>query len=666
MADLFSPAKFDYEECRIKTAGTGDAIDPKHIAVDPASDNLITNDPALGLKVVADDLISAEEGNVAKKSQADGGILVKPADMVSSDNCNALDLGTDGKLRLRPEDLISDVNGGNPLGINPEDCKLFINPCLLPGPQNIVSNDEGNLIVRDPDDCSALLKYQNVVSEDAGNLIEPGTDGKLKITVQDIVDKGYIGAGLVYVERQDGSHVLQVAACNGLTFNEGDKTDVRGNTYHAKWLSIDLDDNQNLLYFVSGDGCTECFEGCGQLSIEFSMNANGQWLRILDRNGNVYKRISLNNGLTASNDGGLTINTLDTLDRNNDAPISSKAVVAYAAPKYHANADKTIYGGGTGTLYGHVKLSAAHDSTLGVDDSVAATPSAVKKAYDDGTRQATGAVPGQVTLSSAHDSDLAPSAGVAATPAAVKKAYDDGTRKGTCSQFGQVKLTDSLTSTDGCADSVGLSAKAGKQLKDLIDQIVGPDDPDDPGASDARKAIYELHAKNFASTGSGRSTVVYGQVFMPRVNGKRLNGHLVAYTGTTTSGDVVSVKLTEESVTGKTSGQNTGYYVSIALPEVSASDVTAFVNALNTAAGTNGIPFSELAHYRVTNAVDPADGGSHNNTYFFVAAKTQALALDFWTAHGTSTTADTMESSKYLTQAYAVPYTKAYYDVDAS
>lgn len=627
MADLFSPAKFDYEECRIKTAGTGDAIDPKHIAVDPASDNLITNDPALGLKVVADDLISAEEVNVAKKSQADGGILVKPADMVSSDGCNAIEIGTDGKLRLRPEDLISDVNGGNPLGVNPEDCKLFINPCLLPGPQNIVSNDEGNLIVRDPDDCSALLKYQNVVSEDAGNLIEPGTDGKLKVTVQDVVDKGYIGAGLVYVERQDGSHVIQVAACNGLTFNEGDKTDVRGHTYHAKWLSIDLDENQNLLYFVSGDGCTECFEGCGQLSIEFSMNANGQWLRILDKDGNVYKRISLNNGLTASADGGLTIETQDTVATTapaNDLPISSKAVVAYAAPKYHANADKTIYGGGTGTLYGHVKLSAAHDSTLGVDDSVAATPSAVKKAYDDGTR------------------------------------------KGTCSQFGQVKLTDSLTSTDGCADSVGLSAKAGKQLKDLIDQIVGPDDPDDPGTSDTRKAIYELHAKNFASTGSGRSTVVYGQVFMPRVNGKRLNGHLVAYTGTTTSGDVVSVKLTEESVTGKTSGQNTGYYVSIALPEVSASDVTAFVNALNTAAGTTGIPFSELAHYRVTNAVDPAVGGSHNNTYFFVAAKTQALALDFWTAHGTSTTADTMESSKYLTQAYAVPYTKAYYDVDAS
>ena len=539
MADLFSPAKFDYEECRIKTAGTGDAIDPKHIAVDPASDNLITNDPALGLKVVADDLISAEEGNVAKKSQADGGILVKPADMVSDDNCNALDLGTDGKLRLRPEDLISDVNGGNPLGVNPEDCKLFINPCLLPGPQNIVSNDEGNLIIRDPDDCSALLKYQNVVSEDAGNLIEPGTDGKLKITMQDVVDKGYIGAGLVYVERQDGSHVLQVAACNGLTFNEGDKTDVRGNIYHAKWLSIDLDENQNLLYFVSGDGCTECFEGCGQLSIEFSMNANGQWLRILDRNGNVYKRISLNNGLTASNDGGLTINTLDTLDRNNDAPISSKAVLDAVqelfSPIPHDDTT-TKYGPGSGTKYGHVKLSAAHDSTLGVNDGTAATPSAVKKAYDDGTRRATGTVPGQVTLSSAHDSDLAPSAGVAATPAAVKKAYDDGTRKGTCSQFGQVKLTDSLTSTDGCANSVGLSAAAGKALKDAIDAVAG-DIPSLSGLflSAANVKIYALSPSKNGPIGGGSHTIG-GNTSLPagRWYGFGWGGYRTAGTGSDT------------------------------------------------------------------------------------------------------------------------------------
>ena len=522
MADLFSPMKFDEAQCKVKAAGTGDAIDPKHIAVDPSADNIITNDPQTGLKVVAEDFISAEEGNIAKKSLADGGILVKATDMVSDAECNALSVTNDGKLALIPEDLISDVMGGNPLGINPDDCKLYINPCLLPGPQNIVSKDEDNLIVEDPEDCSALLKYRNVVSEDAGNLIQPGTDGKLMVDMQYMVDRGYYGAGLVYVEKQDGSHVLQVAACDGLKFEEGDVTDTYGNTYHAKWLVVNLDESQNILYFKDADGCTECFTDCKQLSLEFSLDATGTKLRILDHNGSVYRQINLSNGLQGDGSGGLTINTLDSLATtapNNDLPVSSKAVKealdglrdeliphAHATTKFGAGTD-TLYGHvklsdatnsnlgvgdgtaatpkavkkayddgtrtGDGTTQGQVKLSASHTSDLGVNDGTAATPSAVKKAYDDGTRTGNSATKGQVKLSDATDSDLGVSDGTAATPKAVKTAYDAGTRKGTCSQFGQVKLTDSLTSTDGCADSIGLSAAAGKQLKDMIDAISG-------------------------------------------------------------------------------------------------------------------------------------------------------------------------------------------------
>ncbi len=632
MADLFSPALFDADTCKIKTAGTGDAIDPKHILVDPDADNILTNDAATGLKVVAEDFISAEEGNIAKASQADGGVLVKVADMVSDAECNALSVTQDGKLALIPEDLISDVMGGNPLGINPDDCKLYINPCLLPGPQNIVSNDEDNLIVEDPDDCSALLKYQHVVSSDAGNLIEPGSDGKLSVTFQDIVDKQYFGAGLVYVERQDGSHVLQVAACDGLTFQEGTKTDVLGNSYTAKWLTVDLDENQNLLYFVSGDGCTECFEGCGQLSIEFGLNANGQWLRILDHNGNVYKRISLNNGLTASDDGGLTINTQDTIAQSapdNDLPISSKAIVAYSAPKYHANADKTIYGGGTGTLYGHVKLYDGVDQNYDTDDSIAATPKAVKKSYDDGTRL------------------------------------------GTCSQFGQVKLTDSLTSTDGCADSVGLSAKAGKQLKDLIDQIVGPDDPDDPGSSDTRKAIYDFRVKNFeskavASTVGGTQYLIVGEIHFPKVNNVRMDGvlHLVATTGGGGNDNPYTASYETRYFYGRTSNADTGYIVALAVDTLSASERTALTSELNTAAGTLGLPMAELSRYRVTNRqqrqVSPA--------YFLVSAN-ETEAADAWIladdtgGHGASD-GRSGHTSNPLTDNEVVTYTKSYIEYE--
>ena len=51
------------------------------------------------------------------------------------------------------------------------------------------------------------------------------------------------------------------------------------------------------------------------------------------------------------------------------------------APLSHA-ASANTYGTGSGTNYGHVKLSAATNSTLGISGGTAATPSAVKTAYD--------------------------------------------------------------------------------------------------------------------------------------------------------------------------------------------------------------------------------------------------------------------------------------------
>lgn len=643
MADLFSPAKFDADDCRIKTAGTGDAIDPKHILVDPDSDNILTNDPATGLKVVAEDFISAEEGNIAKASQADGGVLVKATDMVSDTECNALSVTNDGKLALIPEDLISDVMGGNPLGINPDDCKLYINPCLLPGPQNIVSKDEDNLIVEDPEDCSALLKYGNVASSDAGNLIEPGTDGKLNVTMQSIVDKQYFGAGLVYVERQDGSHVLQVAACDGLTFHEGTKTDVRGNEYYAKWLTVNLDEGQNLLYFVSGDECTECFEGCGELSIEFSLNANGEKLRILDRSGNVYKQINLSNGLQGDGSGGLTINTLDSIGAGtSDLPVSAKAVkdaidALQFAPIPHDDTT-TQYGAGSGTKYGHVKLSASHTSDLGVGDGTAATPSAVKKAYDDGTRQ------------------------------------------GDADTFGQVKLTDSLTSTSCASAHVGLSACAGKQLKDLIDQIIGPDDPDDPGTSDTRKAIYDLVVKNFElvtvsdTVVGGTYYLLAGDLMFPKVANKRMDAEFYAVSAVADEagegqGTFYQVSKGLTHVAGKTSGQSTGYRVAIEVAALSASKRNTLLSTLNTAAGTAGIPLAEMAHYRITET-----GRSPNGTLHFLIAKSNTVAASVfgvWTPsrgvlEGTDrSTGDYGIGSNCLTTGMVVPYTKSYADTEA-
>lgn len=48
----------------------------------------------------------------------------------------------------------------------------------------------------------------------------------------------------------------------------------------------------------------------------------------------------------------------------------------------HASPAADRFGGGTGALYGHTALSSSVTSDLGEGDSVAATPSAVKTAYD--------------------------------------------------------------------------------------------------------------------------------------------------------------------------------------------------------------------------------------------------------------------------------------------
>ena len=107
------------------------------------------------------------------------------------------------------------------------------------------------------------------------------------------------------------------------------------------------------------------------------------------------------------------------------------------APTYHATAEKT-YGLGTDQNYGHVRLSDSHASTSGVSGGMAATPAAVKSAYDLANGKApkahastvttygTGSSTnyGHVKLSASTNSSSGTSSGVAATPSAVKAVYD--------------------------------------------------------------------------------------------------------------------------------------------------------------------------------------------------------------------------------------------------
>lgn len=107
------------------------------------------------------------------------------------------------------------------------------------------------------------------------------------------------------------------------------------------------------------------------------------------------------------------------------------------APMDHASAD-TTYGKGTSTNYGHVKLSSSTSSTDGVADGVAATPNAVREAYNcadskaprahasTATTYGTGSSTnyGHVKLSASTNSSSGTSSGIAATPSAVKAVHD--------------------------------------------------------------------------------------------------------------------------------------------------------------------------------------------------------------------------------------------------
>lgn len=117
---------------------------------------------------------------------------------------------------------------------------------------------------------------------------------------------------------------------------------------------------------------------------------------------------------------------------------AAMAAAEASAPKNHA-VSATTFGAGTSANYGHVRLSDATSSTsAAASGGTAATPAAVKAAYDLANGKApkshastqatygtgTSSSYGHVKLSASTSSTSGATGGVAATPSAVKSAYD--------------------------------------------------------------------------------------------------------------------------------------------------------------------------------------------------------------------------------------------------
>lgn len=138
----------------------------------------------------------------------------------------------------------------------------------------------------------------------------------------------------------------------------------------------------------------------------------------------------------------------------------------HAAPINHASTSET-YGLASATTFGHVRLSDNTTSNANVTAGIAATPAAVKAAYDLANSKAptshastattygvgNSSSYGHLKLSSSTSSTSGTTSGIAATPSAVKAAYDKANiRKNTSSTTGDI-ITTHLTVGSRLADS---------------------------------------------------------------------------------------------------------------------------------------------------------------------------------------------------------------------
>lgn len=154
-----------YNEKGHRIASDDDVLDPKHIKVSADKANVLTNDEA-GLAVKAEDLVSAEDGNLLSVG-ADGKLKAAASDastLVSAESDNTLTTGADGKLYVPPVELTVDV----------------------------LSKDDGNML-RYGSDEGLFLDGNDVLSNGDKNLLKiNGIDGLIELTKETLESAGFL------------------------------------------------------------------------------------------------------------------------------------------------------------------------------------------------------------------------------------------------------------------------------------------------------------------------------------------------------------------------------------------------------------------------------------------------------------------------------------------
>lgn len=203
------------------------------------------------------------------------------------------------------------------------------------------------------------------------------------------------------------------------------------------------------------------------------------------------------------------------------------------APQNHAST-ATTYGIGNAASYGHVRLSDATGSTSAASGGTAATPAAVKAAYDLASQASSAASSaydlaneaGQVATDAAQTAADAQSAAEAAQDAVGGKAPKAHAStqatygKGTSTNYGHVKLSDSILSTSDTAGGTAATPGAVKKAYDLANRA-------ETTLLGGKKIVCGWSAVHFKNTGQQNTTISFGTTFTAKpivIIGQPFNG----------------------------------------------------------------------------------------------------------------------------------------------
>lgn len=276
-----------------------------------------------------------------------------------------------------------------------------------------------------------------------------------------------------------------------------------------------------------------------------------------------------------ANAASTTANAASTKADSNEGKItelttSINSLDSNKAPKSHASTTAATYGAGTGTNFGHVQLSDSTSSTSGVSSSVAATPKAVKTAYDLANSANTKAGTNATDIIQLKEDVKGISTKAPISHASSATTYGVGTN----TNYGHLKLSDA-TNDANSNTSAGTAAtpKAVKSAYDLANTAKGIADGAASKASSNETKIGEINTSiNNLSSGKAPTNHASSETTYGTGSGDNYGHVKLSASVTDTSGTTSGVAATPSAVK-------------------SAYDLA---NTANTKAGTNASDITQL------------------------------------------------------------------------